>query len=112
VRLEGDEGWVETGDNGSIELHPASLRNEWRAFTMRGTDPAQHTREWLDCVKSRGRPAANAVVMRHSHIACHAAAIAWMLGRKLRFDPAREEFVGDDEANRMRSRAMREPWHA
>jgi hypothetical protein len=111
VRFEGDEGWVETGDNGAIELHPASLRNEWRAFTMRGTDPAQHTREWLDCVKSRGLPAANFSVMRHSHIACHAAAIAWMLGRKLRFDPAREEFIGDEEANRMRSRAMREPWH-
>jgi len=111
VRFEGDEGWVETGDNGSIELHPASLRNEWRAFTMRGTDPAKHTREFLDCVKSRGVPAANSGVMRHSHLACHAAAIAWMLGRKLRFDPVKEEFIGDTEANRMRSRALREPWH-
>ena len=110
VRFEGDEGWVETGDNGSIELHPASLRAEWRAFTMRGTDPARHTREFLDCVKSRGRPAANGSVMRHSHIACHAAAIAWLLGRKVRFDPKREEFIGDPEANRMRSRALREPW--
>ena len=55
-------------------------------------------------------PAANFSVMRHSHIACHAAAIAWMLGRKLRFDPVKEEFTGDEEANRMRSRAMREPW--
>ncbi len=111
VRFEGDEGWVETGDNGSIELHPASLRAEWRAFTMRGTDPAQHTREFLDCVKSRALPAANFKVMRHSHIACHAAAIAWLLGRKVRFDPAQEAFIGDDEANRMRTRAMREPWH-
>ena len=111
VRFEGDEGWVETGDNGSIELHPASLRAEWRAFTMRGTDPAQHTREFLDCVMSRALPAANFKVMRHSHIACHAAAIAWQLGRKVRFDPAKEAFLGDGEANRMRSRAMREPWH-
>lgn len=111
VRFEGDEGWVETGDNGSVELHPASLRSEWRAFTMRGTDPAQHTREFLDCVKSRGLPAANYNVMRHSHISCHAAATAWMLGRKLRFDPVKEEFIGDEEANRMRGRAMREPWH-
>ncbi|MBI5692053.1 MAG: Gfo/Idh/MocA family oxidoreductase [Verrucomicrobia bacterium] len=110
VRFEGDEGWVETGDNGTVELHPASLRQEWRAFTMRGTDPAKHTREFLDCVKSRGRPAANGNVMRHSHIACHAAAIAWMLGRKVRFDPAREAFIDDAEANRMRSRALREPW--
>jgi predicted dehydrogenase len=111
VRLEGDEGWVETGDNGSIELHPESLRSEWRAFTMRGTDPAQHTREFLDCVKSRGLPAANFKVMRHSHLACHAAAIAWQLGRKVKFDPVKEAFIGDEEANRMRSRAMREPWH-
>ena len=111
VRLEGDEGWVETGDNGSIELHPESLRSEWRAFTMRGTDPAQHTREFLDCVKSRGLPAANFKVMRHSHLACHAAAIAWQLGRKVKFDPVKEAFIGDEEANRMCSRAMREPWH-
>ena len=41
--------------------------------------------------------------MRHSHIACHAAAIAWLLGRKLVFDPVKEAFVGDDEANAMRS---------
>jgi predicted dehydrogenase len=111
VRFEGDEGWVETGDNGSIELHPASLRSEWRAFTMRGTDPAGHTRDFFDCVKSRALPAANYNVMRHSHIACHAAAIAWQLGRKLTFDPTTESFTADPEANRMRTRALREPWH-
>ena len=33
------------------------------------------------------------------------------LGRKVKFDPATETFSGDEEANRMRSRAMREPWH-
>jgi hypothetical protein len=67
-------------------------------------------RDFLNCVKSRATPAANADVAARSHIACHAAAIAWILGRKLTFDPATEEFVGDDEANRMRARAMREPW--
>ncbi len=110
VRFEGDAGWVETGDNGQVELYPASLRNEWRAFTMRGTDAAQHTREFLDCVKSRALPAANYNVMRHSHLACHAAAIAWQLGRKVQFDPVKEEFLADEQANRMRTRALREPW--
>jgi hypothetical protein len=62
-------------------------------------------------MKSRALTASNADVMRHSHIACHAAAIAWQLGRGVTFDPVREEFVGDDEANHMRSRAMRAPWH-
>jgi len=111
VRFEGDEGWVETGDNGSMEFSSAALRSHWRSFTMLGTDPSRHTRDFLDCVKSRGVPAANHRVMRHSHLACHAAAIAWQLGRKVRFDPVKEEFVGDEEANRMRARALREPWH-
>lgn len=111
VRFEGDAGWVETSDDGSIDMHPASLRQELRAFTMRGTDAAQHIRDFLDCVKTRGTPVANSKVMRHSHLACHAAAIAWQLGRKLTFDPVKEEFLGDEEANRMRSRALREPWH-
>jgi len=110
VRFEGDEGWVETGDSGGIKLHPASLRGERRRF-IRGTDPAGHARNFLDCVRSRARTASNADVMRHSHIACHAAAIAWMLGRKVTFDPAKEAFVGDDEANAMRTRALRSPWH-
>ena len=112
VRFEGDEGWVETGDSGKIDVHPASLASEWKRFTERGTHPAQHTRNFFDCVKSRAPTAANAGVMRHSHLACHAAAIAWQLGRKVTFDPVKEAFVGDEEANRMRTRAKRSPWHA
>lgn len=110
VRFEGDEGWVETGDNGDIAVHPASLQAERKIFAIKGTDPAQHTRNFFDCMKSRSQTAANADVMRNSHIACHAAAIAWQLGRKLKFDPATEAFVGDDEANRMRTRAQRAPY--
>jgi hypothetical protein len=55
-------------------------------------------------------PAANADIAARSHIACHVAAIAYRLGRKVTFDPVKEEFIGDEEANRMRTRAMREPW--
>ncbi len=112
VRFIGDEGWVETGDAGGIVTHPESLRAEVQKFATRaGTDAGGHTRNFLDCVKTRQSPACYGPVMRHSHIACHAAATAWMLGRRLAFDPAREEFVGDDAANRMRNRALREPWH-
>jgi predicted dehydrogenase len=110
VRFEGEEGWVETGDTGQIAVSVDSLRSELPAPTIVGTATDTHVRDFFNCVKTRGRTAANADVMRSSHVACHAAAIAWILGRKLRFDPAKEEFVGDDEANRMRSRAMREPW--
>jgi hypothetical protein len=45
--------------------------------------------------------------MKNSHIACHAAALSWILKRKLTIDPIREEFVNDDEANGLRSRPAR-----
>ena len=69
-----------------------------------------HVRDFLDCAKAGMQPRANALVACQTNIACHAAAIAFQLGRTLRFDPAVDQFLDDDEANRMRSRAMREPW--
>jgi hypothetical protein len=41
---------------------------------------------------------------------CNFGQISRVLGRKLRWDPAKEEFIGDDMANRLRGRAMRSPW--
>jgi hypothetical protein len=45
-----------------------------------------------------------------AHIACHAANVALYLNRKVKFDPKKNEFIGDDEANRLRAEAIREPW--
>jgi hypothetical protein len=80
-------------------------------YAIRGTDPAGHTRNFFDCVRSRRPTVANPDVMRSSHIVCHATAITWQLGRKMKFDPRAEAFVNDDEANRMRTRVQRAPWH-
>jgi predicted dehydrogenase len=114
VRFVGEDGWVEVGDSGEIEVSSASLRNDLKAEAAKpqinGLDVSAHARNFFDCIRSRGQTAANPKVMRHSHIACHAAALSWILGRKLTLDPAREEFVADEEANRLRSRAAREPW--
>jgi hypothetical protein len=110
ARFVGDDGWVEVGDSGGIEVHPSSLRGELKGLEGKkedGLDVSGHSRNFFDCVKSRERPAANSQVMRHSHIACHAAALSWLLNRKLRFDPAKEEFIGDDEANGLRSMPSR-----
>ncbi len=109
VRFEGDEGWIEAGDYAKINLSP-NLTSLQKTFNERGTNPAWHVRNFLNCVKSRRAARSNADAAGQSHIACHAAYIAWQLGRRLRFDPGREEFIGDEEANRMRSRAIREPW--
>ena len=110
VRFEGEEGWVETGDSGGLSVYPESLHNPREMQRIAGTFPVGHTRNFFDCVKSRALPAAHSAIMRRSHLACHAAALSWELGRTLTFDPVKEEFVGDADANRLRSRAMREPW--
>ncbi len=105
---------METGDSGGIEVSSAALRSELKHVETSpptgGLDVTAHGRNFFDCIKSRSQTAANPQIMRHSHIACHAAALAWMLGRNLTLDAVREEFLGDDQANRLRSRAAREPW--
>ena len=111
VRFEGDNGWVETGDTDKIEVSE-NLRSELRPATEAKLALAYHTLDWLNCIKSRSQPRANADAACNSHITCHAAFIAFQRGRKLVWDPAKREFAGDEEANRMRSRAMREPWQA
>ena len=110
VRFVGDGGWIETGDNGETEVHPESLKGELKATAVgaQGLDVSAHARNFLDCIKSRGQTAANPDVMRRSHIACHAAALAWTLKRKLTLDPAKEAFVNDDEANGLRTRPARD----
>lgn len=111
VRFVGDEGSVETGDEGEIVATPESLRRELPegGKRIRGLDVTAHSRDFFDCIRSRSTPVAGPDVMRRSHIACHAAAIAWVLGRKLRLDPEKEAFVDDPEANLMCSRPAR-PW--
>jgi len=110
VRFIGDEGWVETGDNGEIVLSDSLVKTQQRKFKKPGTSAAGHGRNFFDCVRSRALPVCNQRIMRRSHIACFAAELSWELGRKIKFDPVAERFVGDAEANRRMSRATREPW--
>ncbi len=108
VRFVGDQGWVETGDEGEIVVQPDSLQKELPTTRrVRGLDVSAHSREFFDCMRSRGTTSTNPDVMRRSHIACHAAAIAWVLQRPLRFDPVKEVFVDDDQANLLCCRPAR-----
>src|SRR5260370_3653750 len=109
VRFEGDTGWVETGDDAEIVAStPALLAG--KGAKIAGYPANFQVRDFLDCVKTRGQTRANADAACQSHITCHAANIALFLGRKLKYDPKKNEFIGDDQANRLRSEAQREPW--
>lgn len=109
VRFEGEEGWVETGDSGLIDAYPKSLLQE-RGFEG-GYPPDNHVRAFLDCVKTRQQTISNAEVAHRSISVCHVANISKRLGRPVIWDPVKEECLGDDEANRLRSRAYRAPWY-
>ncbi len=115
VRYEGDEGWVACADGYTkpevsspvLLSDPAKLVKDYVARTQH---PMSHVRDFFDCVKSRRTTVANPVVMHRSMSTVHAANICMWLKRDMHFDPVKEEFVGDAEANRLRARAMREPW--
>jgi hypothetical protein len=69
-----------------------------------------HHANFIDAVKGRTRPAAPIDIAVRTDALCHLQQIAIKLRRKLRWDPVKEVFVGDDEANRMLDRPMRAPW--
>jgi predicted dehydrogenase len=110
VRFEGETGWVEAGDSGKLVLSSPELLAGRTVAEIGGYPATFHVRDFLDCVKTRSKPKANAEAACYSHITCHAANIALALGRKLTFDPRKHEFIGDEQANRLRSEALREPW--
>jgi hypothetical protein len=109
VRFEGATGWVETGDDAEI-VASSPLLLVGRGAKISGYPANFHVRNFLDCVKTRAKTRANADAACYAHIACHAANIALFLNRKVQYDPVKNEFIGDEEANRLRSEALREPW--
>mgnify|MGYP000409827620 CR=1 FL=1 len=111
VKFEGETGWVETADSGELKASSEALL-VGKGAKIGGYPADFHVRNFLDCVKTRSQPRANAEVACWSHITCHAANISLFLNRKVKYDPKKNEFIGDEEANRLRSEAIREPWRA
>ena len=66
--------------------------------------------DFIHCVKTRQRPFRDVERSHRTATICHLGNIAYLLKRPLKWDPAKEEFPGDTEANRMRDRPKREPW--
>ncbi len=112
IRFEGDAGWVFIHiHGGDLEAEPASLLrevigpNEIRLGRSRG-----HHVDFIENVKTRGECKAPVEAGHRTATMCHMANIAMRLGRKLRWDPENEQFINDDEANRMMIPSMRTPW--
>ena len=114
-RFDGPEGWVAAADGYSKpDVSSPTLLSKYREvlaeYTARTRRPMNHVRDFFDCVRSRRLTVASPEVMYRAMSICLAADICEQLRRNLKFDLLKSEFVGDAEANRMRSRAMRAPW--
>ena len=77
-----------------------------------GSGTGDHMRNFHEAIRSREKDNLNADILE-GHLSCvhvHLGNIAYRLGRTLKFDPATERFVGDDQANAMLTRAPRPPF--
>jgi len=76
----------------------------------KGKRPGRHMGNFFECVRDRSDPISDVFTHHRSMTACHICNLAILLKRKLRWDPKQEDFVGDQEASRMRSREQRKPY--
>jgi predicted dehydrogenase len=126
IKFEGTEGWIfvtrgeyratasdPVKDGGVKPLQasdPAILTSEITADELHLYQSDDHHGNWLACVKSRKPPIAPIEIGHRACSTCLVHHIAMKLNRKLHWDPVRERFINDDEANRMVSRPQRWPY--
>lgn len=119
ARLEGNFGGVFVGERGWVTALYGSGRSEGspaEIYTEMGLPRHEigygndHHANWLECIRTRGRTHTPAELGHRAAAIGHLAHIAFKLNRSLKYDPVREVFADDPEANRLRARALREPW--
>jgi predicted dehydrogenase len=114
VTIVGTEGRVGLWYGGLTKTDPHGLmydRIGGDEIHLYQCPPGGHMNgDFLRSIRTRQKPGADIEIGHRTITISHLAHIAYRLGRPLKWDPAEERFVGDDEANRMCSRPMREPW--
>ena len=110
--FEGADGAIYV-DRGVIRSTPETILQQPltdRDFRLPNVG-TNHRQNWIDCIRTRRRPVADVEIGARSSQVCQLGNIGYQLRRMLRWDPRREEFVDNAEANRLRSRENREPWN-
>ena len=109
----GERGWLTTMSRGDgIAGGPDELMAEYNSpahdVDLGGKD---HHGNWLECIKTRGKPHSHEEIGHRAASLGHLTIIAYKLARSLKWDPVREVFPEDEQANRLLRRARRAPWH-
>lgn len=95
-------------DNMEVEGTPGEQREAKPIPMYKGTGGIYG--DFIECVKTRERPFRDIQLAVNSVTVSHLGIIAYALQRSLKWDVAKQEFPGDEEANRYLDRARREPW--
>ena len=113
VKIYGEDGkWIFVS-RGKIDASDKKLLSEplkSDAIQLYKSRPTNHMANFMECLKTHKRPIADVEIGASSVIVCHLGTIALRSGKKLKWDPKSQKFVGDDEANKMLSRPYRDPW--
>jgi myo-inositol 2-dehydrogenase / D-chiro-inositol 1-dehydrogenase len=110
VTFEGTEGKIFV-TRGKIEASRPEILSE--PLTSKKVElyvSTNHMGNFFDCVRSRRPPICDAEIGHRSVSVCHLGVIAIRLGRKLTWDPDKEKFVNDKEADGYVARPQRKPW--
>jgi hypothetical protein len=109
----GERGWVTSmSTGGPIEGGPPELFDEMKLKTREvNIGENNHHANWFDGIRTRRPPSCPEELGHRGASLGHLTIIAYKLQRSLKWDPDREEFAGDDAANRLLSRPLRSPWH-
>jgi len=110
VKFEGADGWIWVTRGNIQASNPDLLTEPLPAGAVRLYASEDHMGNFLDCVRSRKQPICEAEIGHRSVSVCHLGVIAIRLGRKLKWDPAKEQFLSDREADSYIAREMRKPW--
>ena len=106
----GTDGWVAVS-RGGIATRPTTLLQEtFDTNEVQLPVSNDHKRNFLECVRTRGKTICPVETAVRSDTICHLDDIAIRLGRKLRWNPEKERFIDDDQANRLLRRPLRSPW--
>ena len=92
---------------------PDEQLSEYESFRKRtdfGTAKKSHMGNFFNCIVKGGQPISDVATVQRSNTSCHLCNIAMLLGRKLRWDPKREDFIGDTQASAMLAREQRKPY--
>lgn len=110
IKFIGTDGWIWVNRD-RIEAHDRQILTEKLPESANRVYLSNnHMQNFIDCVKTRKTPICPAEVGHRSASLCHLGVIAIRLGRKLNWDPAKEQFVDDAEASKYVAREMRKPY--